>query len=248
MSRNFVSFCFAVFIFCQSVFIFGESRRFDVVIYGGTSAAVTAAVQVKKMGQSVIIVSPDKHLGGLSSGGLGFTDSGNTNTVGGLSREFYQRIYTAYQNEKAWRWQKMYEYANVGQGTKAMLHDDKTMWIFEPHVAEEVFDAWIVEQKIPVVRNAWLDRQNGVKKNGTKIISVTTLDGQTFEGKMFIDATYEGDLMATAGVDYHVGRESNNQYGETWNGNQVGILHHGHWFKKPVDPYIISGNPQSGRL
>ncbi|MDR2440602.1 MAG: FAD-dependent oxidoreductase [Planctomycetaceae bacterium] len=248
MSKRFFSFCFVVFFFCCSVIVFGESQQFDVVIYGGTSAAVTSAVQVKKMGQTVIIVSPDKHLGGLSSGGLGFTDSGNTSTVGGLSREFYQRIYTVYQNEKTWRWQKISEYTNLGQGTKAMLHDDKTMWIFEPHVAETVFDAWIEEHKIPVVRNTWLDRKNGVKKNGTQIVSMTTLDGQTFVGKMFIDATYEGDLMAAAGVDYHVGRESNDQYGETWNGNQVGTLHHGHWFKKPVDPYVISGDPKSGRL
>jgi hypothetical protein len=248
MSKKFVSIYFVVFSFCQLVFVFGEPQRFDVVIYGGTSAAVTSAVQVKKMGQSVIIVSPDKHLGGLSSGGLGFTDSGNTSTVGGLAREFYQRVYAFYQNEKTWQWQKMSDYANVGQGTKAMLHDDKTMWIFEPHVAETVFDAWVKEHNIPVIRNAWLDRKNGVKKNGTKIVSMTTLDGQTFEGKMFLDATYEGDLMAAAGVDYHVGRESNEQYGETWNGNQVGILHHGHWFKKPVDPYIIPGDPKSGRL
>ncbi|MDR3198433.1 MAG: FAD-dependent oxidoreductase [Planctomycetaceae bacterium] len=248
MSKIFISFCFVAVFFCYSVFVFGKAQQFDVVIYGGTSAAVTSAVQVKKMGQSVIIVSPDKHLGGLSSGGLGFTDSGNTGTVGGLSREFYQRIYAVYQNEKTWRWQKISEYTNVGQGTKAMLHDDKTMWIFEPHIAEAVFDAWIAEFDIPVVRNVLLDRRNGVKKTGTKIISITTLDGQTFAGKMFIDATYEGDLMAAAGVDYHVGRESNDQYGETWNGNQVGILHHGHWFKKPVDPYVISGDPKSGRL
>ncbi|MDR0609370.1 MAG: FAD-dependent oxidoreductase [Planctomycetaceae bacterium] len=248
MSKFFVSFCFAVFSFCQFVFVFGEPQRFDVVIYGGSGAAVTSAVQVKKMGLSVVIVSPDQHLGGLSSGGLGFTDSGNTDTIGGLAREFYQRIYAVYQNEKSWQWQKMSDYANVGQGTKAMLHNDKTMWIFEPHVAETVFDAWIEEQNIPVFRNAWLDRKSGVKKNGTKIVSITTLDGQTFEGNMFIDATYEGDLMAAAGVGYHVGRESNDQYGETWNGNQVGILHHGHWFKKPVDPYIIPGDPKSGRL
>jgi hypothetical protein len=226
---------------------------YDVVIYGGTCAAVTSAVQARKMGKSVVIVSPDKHLGGLSSGGLGFTDSGNTNTVGGLAREFYQRIYAAYQKEETWRWQKRNEYANVGQGTKAMLHDDKTMWIFEPHVAESVFDAWISEFEIPVIRNVRLDRQNGVKTvlqktGGTKIVSITTLDGQTFEGKMFIDATYEGDLMAAAGVEYHVGRESNDQYGETWNGNQVGTLHHGHWFKKPVDPYVVPGDPKSGRL
>ena len=90
MSKFFVSFCFAVFSFCQFVFVFGEPQRFDVVIYGGSGAAVTSAVQVKKMGLSVVIVSPDQHLGGLSSGGLGFTDSGNTATVGGLAREFYQ--------------------------------------------------------------------------------------------------------------------------------------------------------------
>jgi anaerobic glycerol-3-phosphate dehydrogenase len=208
MSKKFFSVLFlaAIVTITQSA---AKSFGYDIVIYGGTCAAVTSAVQAKKMGKSVIIVSPDKHLGGLSSGGLGFTDSGNTITVGGLSREFYQRIYAAYQNEKTWRWQKMDDYANVGQGTKAMLHEDKTMWIFEPHVAEAVFDAWVKELDIPVVRNVWLDRENGVKKNGTKIVAVTTLDGQTFEGKMFIDATYEGDLMAAAGVEYHIGRESN---------------------------------------
>ncbi|MDR3108733.1 MAG: FAD-dependent oxidoreductase [Planctomycetaceae bacterium] len=248
MSKNLASLCFTVLFFCQTVFIFGETQRFDVVIYGGTCAAVTAAVQAKKMGKSVVIVSPDKHLGGLSSGGLGFTDSGNTKTVGGLSREFYQRVYAVYQKDETWCWQKSTEYTNVGQGTKSMLHDDKTMWIFEPHVAEAVFDSWVAELKIPVVRDAWLDRKSGVKKNGAKIVSITTLDGQTFEGKMFIDATYEGDLLAAAGVEYHVGREANEQYGETWNGNQVGTLHHGHWFKKPVDPYIVSGDPKSGRL
>ncbi|MDR2863269.1 MAG: FAD-dependent oxidoreductase [Puniceicoccales bacterium] len=226
----------------------GEPQRFDVVIYGGTSAAVTAAVQADKMGKTVIVISPDSHLGGLSSGGLGFTDSGNTRTIGGLAREFYQRVYAAYQKDETWRWEKRAGYANVGQGTKAMLHDDKTMWIFEPHIAEGVFDAWIGERKIPVVRSALLDRQNGVKKDGTRIVSISTLDGQTFAGGVFIDATYEGDLMAAAGVDYHVGRESNKRYGETWNGNQVGVLHHAHFFKKPVDPYVIPGDPKSGRL
>ncbi len=227
---------------------FAAPEKFDVVIYGGTSAAVTTAVQVKKMGKSVVIVSPDKHLGGLSSGGLGYTDSGNTGTVGGLSREFYQRVYQVYRKDETWRWQKISEYANEGQGTRAMIHDDKTMWIFEPHVAEAVFDTWCDEMKIPVLRSVLLDREKGVKKNGTKITSITTLCGKTFEAPMFIDATYEGDLMAAAGVDYHVGREANRQYGETWNGNQVGVLHHGHWFQKPVDPYVVPGDPSSGRV
>ncbi len=223
-----------------------EPARYNVVVYGGTSAAVTTAVQVKKMGKSVVIVSPDKHLGGLTSGGLGFTDSGNTGSIGGLSREFYQRVYQVYQDEKAWKWQNKSEYANRGQGTKAMIHADKTMWIFEPHVAEQVYDAWAKELDIPVVRDAWLDRERGVKKDDAKIISITTLCGKTFEGGIFVDATYEGDLMAAAGVEYHVGREANSQYGETWNGNQVGILHHAHHFKRPVDPYVVPGDPGSG--
>ena len=221
---------------------------YDIVIYGGTSAAVTSAVQAKKMGKSVIIVSPDKHLGGMTSGGLGFTDSGNTGSIGGLSREFYHRIYLEYQKDETWKWQKMNEYGNQGQGTKAMLHDDRTMWIFEPHIAEKVFDDWIAELEIPVVREAFLDREKGVKKEGTRIISITTLDGKVYQGKMFIDVTYEGDLMAAAGVSYHVGRESNATYGETWNGNQFGLKHHGHYFKSPVDPYKTPGDTQSGLL
>lgn len=225
-----------------------ETYRYDVVVYGGTSAAVTTAIQVEKMGRTVAIVSPDKHLGGLSSGGLGFTDSGKTATVGGLSREFYRRIYAAYQKDETWKWQKNSDFANIGQGTKAMLHDDKSMWIFEPHVAEAVFDGWVAENRIPVFREVRLDRENGVKTDSKRIVSISSLCGKTFIGKMFVDATYEGDLMAAAGVSYHIGRESNELYGETWNGNQVGILHHAHWFQKPVDPYITPGKPESGLL
>ena len=221
---------------------------YDVVVYGGTSAAITAAVQVKKMGKSVIIVSPDMHLGGLTSGGLGFTDSGNVKAIGGLSREFYHRVYMEYQKPETWNWEKMEQYGNQGQGTKAMLHEDKTMWIFEPHVAEKILDAWITEMKIPVVRETFLNRETGVEKDGTRIKSITTLDGKTYKAKMFIDVTYEGDLLAAAGVKYAVGRESNSVYGETWNGNQFGVYQHGHYFKKPVDPYKIPGDSSSGLL
>ena len=113
------------------------------------------------------------------------------------------------------------------------------MWIFEPHVAEGVYEAWVKEMDIPIVRDAWLNRENGVRKQGSRIVSITTLDGETYEGAMFIDATYEGDLMAAAGVDFHVGRESNATYGETWNGVQTGVLHHRHHFgvlKTPISP------------
>ena len=221
---------------------------FDVVIYGGTAAAVTAAIQARKMGKSVVVVSPDKHLGGMTSGGLGFTDSGNTSAIGGLAREFYHRVWRYYQDDAVWKWQKREEYGNRGQGTAAMDDSARTMWTFEPHAAEQVFDTWISESGATVVRGAWLDRKRGVAKEGPRIVSIASLDGRTWRGRMFIDATYEGDLMATAGVRYHVGREANSAYGETWNGNQVGILHHAHWFRRPVDPYAVPGNPGSGLL
>lgn len=224
-------------------------RRADVIIYGGTSGAISAAVQVKKMGKSVIVVSPDKHLGGLSSGGLGFTDTGNKSVIGGLSREFYHRLYQHYQKPENWKWQKQSEYGNKGQGTPAMDGSNRTMWIFEPHAAEQVFEDFVKENGLTVYRDEWLDRSaKGVTKKGGKIQSFRTLSGNTYQGQMFIDATYEGDLMAAAGVSYHVGREANSVYGEQWNGVQTEVFQHGHHFKKPVSPYKVPGDPKSGLL
>lgn len=221
----------------------------DVVVYGGTCAAVTSAVQAKKMGKSVIIVSPDRHLGGLSSGGLGWTDTGNKAVIGGVARDFYHRIYLHYQKPEAWKQQSKAEYGNKGQGTEAMDGRNRTMWIFEPHAAEQVFEDYVKEFGIEVVRDEWLDRKKGVAKEGEKITAITTLSGKTYAGKMFIDATYEGDLMAAAGVDYHVGREANSVYGEEHNGVQVGVLHHHHHFGTlNLSPYKMPGDPKSGVL
>lgn len=223
----------------------------DLVIYGGTSAGVIAAVQAARMGKSAVIVCPDKHLGGLSSGGLGFTDTGDKSVIGGLSREFYQRVWKHYDSAKAWRWQERKDYGNKGQGTPAIDGAQRTMWIFEPHVAERVFEDFVREYKIPVHRDEWLDRASGVKKNGPRITAITMLSGKTYTGRMFMDATYEGDLLAAAGVEYHVGREANAVYGETWNGVQTGVLHHRHHFgvlKQPISPYIVPGDPASGVL
>ncbi|MFD2569695.1 FAD-dependent oxidoreductase [Spirosoma soli] len=224
-------------------------RRADVIIYGGTSAAVIAAVQVKKMGKSVLVVSPDKHVGGLSSGGLGFTDTGNKEVIGGLSREFYQRLYQHYQQDTSWKWQKRDEYGNKGQGTPAIDGNARTMWIFEPHAAEQVFEDFAKEYKITIYRDEWLDRSaKGIQKKAGAIQSFRTLGGTVYEGKMFIDATYEGDLMAAAGVRYHVGREASKVYNETHNGVQVGVFQHGHHFKTNVSPYVVAGDPKSGLL
>lgn len=225
-----------------------QAQQADIVIYGGTSAAIIAAVQAKKSGKSVIVVSPDTHLGGLSSGGLGFTDTGDKSVIGGLARDFYHRVYLHYQDTSAWKWEKQDAYGNKGQGTPAIDGDARTMWIFEPHVAEGIFEDYVAEYGLDVRRDEWLDRESGVAKQGGQIVSITTLSGNTYRGKMFIDATYEGDLMAAAGVSYHVGREANATYGEAWNGVQVGVLHHNHWFKSAISPYRVPGDSTSGLL
>ncbi len=220
----------------------------NVIIYGGTSAAVIAAVEVVKSGKKAIIVSPDTHLGGLSSGGLGYTDTGNKATIGGLSREFYHRVWLHYNDSNSWKWEKHEEYGNKGQGTPAMDGENRTMWIFEPHVAEKVFEDFISEYDIPVYRDEWLNRESGVVTKDGKVVSFTTLSGKTFKGKMFIDATYEGDLMASAGISYTVGREACSEYNEQWNGVQAGVYHHGHYFKSDISPYVIPNDSNSGLL
>jgi hypothetical protein len=249
---NFKSTLFLLFVIsifgCSPIKKSNPGFQADVVIYGGTSAAITAAVEIVKSGKTVIVVSPDKHLGGLTAGGLGYTDTGNKAVIGGLSREFYHRVWLHYNDSAAWVWQKQSEYGNKGQGTVAMDGENRTMWIFEPHVAEKVFEDFVAENNITIYRNEWLDRENGMVKKDGKIISFRTLSGKTFSGKIFMDATYEGDLMASAGVSYHVGREGTAQYNEQWNGVQTGVLHHHHWFDKPISPYKIPGDPSSGVL
>ena len=237
---------------CINKSVFANSKpkvyKADIIIYGGTSAAIIAAVEVVHSGKTVLVVSPDTHLGGLSSGGLGFTDSGNKSVIGGLSREFYHRIWLHYNDSAAWKWEKQSAFGNKGQGTVAMDGENRTMWIFEPHVAEQVFEELIRENNIRVLRNEWLDREKGVEKIKGKIVSIKTLSGKSFSGKMFIDATYEGDLMAAAGVSYVVGREACSVYNESYNGVQADIKERGHFFKDPIDPYQIPGRKESGLL
>ncbi len=212
----------------------------DLVIYGGTSAGISAAIQASRMDKSVVVVAPETHLGGLTSGGLGWTDSGRKEAVGGMARELYRRIKDHYDRPEAWTQQKPEQY-------RLYHRDDDAIWAFEPHVAEQVFEELVAEEKIPVVRDEWLDREHGVEKDGTRIVAIRTLSGKTYRGRMFLDATYEGDLMAAAGVSSTVGREANATYGETLNGVQT---HHAvsHQFELPVDPYRTPGDPSSGLL
>ncbi len=217
-----------------------QTPTYDVVIYGGTAAGVVAGVQARRMGKTALIVGPDVHLGGLTAGGLGWTDSGNKQVVGGISREFYQRIKKHYDDPKAWRQQRPQDYSHYRPQQDAM-------WVFEPHVAERLFEAFVKEYDIPVLRDRWLDRQQGVEKQSGRIVAITMLSGETFRGRIFIDATYEGDLMAAAGVGYHVGREANRVYGETLNGVQTRNAR-SHQFKNKISPYVVAGDASSGLL
>ena len=228
-------------------FVGGETFKRDVVVYGGTSAAISAAVQVKKMGKSVVVVSPDAHLGGLSSSGLGWTDSGRKEAIGGIARDFYHRVWRHYQSVESWKWQDMEDYGNRGQGAPSIDGDRRTMWIFEPKVAEEIFESWVKENEIEVLRGEWLDREKGIEKKDARLKSITTLSGNRFEGENFLDCTYEGDLMAAAEIGYFVGRESNKAFGETLNGVQIKRARK-HQFSGRVDPFVVEGDPSSGLL
>ncbi|MDZ7379353.1 MAG: FAD-dependent oxidoreductase [candidate division KSB1 bacterium] len=219
-----------------------QAETFDVVVYGGTSGGITAAIQTKVMGKSVVLIEPGRHLGGMTSGGLGATDIGNKAAIGGLSREFYRRVGQHYAQDSAWKWQKKGDFKSQRQTS-----GEQEMWLFEPHVAEQVYRDWLKEVGVTVVFGERLDLKNGVMKTGARITGIRMESGRTFVGKMFIDATYEGDLMAKAGVPYHVGREANSVYNETLNGVQVANATQ-HQFIKNVDPFVRKGDRTSGLL
>lgn len=214
----------------------------DVVIYGGTSAGVMAAVQVQCMGHSAILIEPSAHLGGLTSGGLGATDIGNKRAIGGLSREFYRRVYQHYTQPSAWTWEHSENYRSDRQ-----LSGEDTMWTFEPHVAEQIMRSFVREAGVTLVEGERLDLQQGVVRDGTRIVGLRMESGRQFHGQRFIDATYEGDLMAGAGVSFHVGREASSVYDESLNGVRTDQAKY-HQLQPNVDPYVTPRDPSSGLL
>ena len=232
-------------------------NTYDIVIYGGTSAGIAAAIQAKRMGKSVILIEPSARIGGLTTGGLGQTDIGNKQAIGGISREFYERIKTYYDDPDHWKWQKKEEYKDGGQ-TRTET-GESSMWTFEPSAALKVYKDFLQETEIEVVFNQKLERSIGVSKSGASITSIRMLSGKEYFGKVFIDATYEGDLMAAAGVSYTLGREPNRQYDETLNGVNTSLEDTtmsgmpsrntiNHNFVDGVDPFIIRGDSSSGLL
>jgi hypothetical protein len=213
-----------------------RADRVDVCIYGATASGVIASVTAKQLGRSVLLIEPGRHLGGMSSGGLGQTDFGNKAAIGGLSLDFYKRLGKEYGKSEA-------------------------VWSFEPSVAERVFRNFVQEHKVDVL---FEHRIVSAEKDGARIVRIVlerapplpngapsphALEGsrpRTIEASVFIDCTYEGDLMARAGVKYAIGRESVKTYGEPENGIRAKTPKH--QFPFPVDPYVKPGDPASGLI
>ena len=218
----------------------------DLVIYGATPAGISAAVQAKKMGLDAVLVEPTSRIGGLTTGGLGQTDIGNKSAFGGLARKFYQDVKAFYEHDSAWKFQNRDDYKPNGQSCWERGED--SMWTFEPSAALKVLESWERDNALSIVRNERLDRgPGGVEKRNGRIVAIRMESGRRFEARMFVDSTYEGDLMAAAGVSYVVGREANSVYGETISGIQRALMFH-HQIADGVDPYVKKGDPSSGLL
>ena len=218
----------------------------DLVIYGGTSAGVSAALQAKRMGISAVLLEPTGRIGGLTTGGLGQTDIGNKESFGGIAREFYAAVRKWYDDPAHWTRQTFEDYLPDGQCAETKLAD--TMWTFEPSAALAILEGWERDNGLRIVRHVRLDRgKGGVTVADGRIVSIRTEDGRVWTAKMFIDATYEGDLMAAAGVTYALGREGNAVYGETVDGIE---RRHAvsHQFFPGVDAYVKPGDRSSGLL
>ena len=219
-------------------------KTYDLVVYGSSPAAISTAVQAKRMGISCVVVSPDRRIGGLTTGGLGQTDIGNKSAFGGIALEFYRSVADYYRDEVNWKW------AKPSRANREALKNKDSMWTFEPSAALKILEGWEKRDGLDIRRGEYLDRGEGkVEVEGGRIKSIKTLSGNEYRGKMFVDATYEGDLMAAAGVSYTVGREANSVYGETISGNAPnapGARNHN--INDGVSAYVKPGDRSSGLL
>lgn len=225
--------------------IIGTEGSYDVVVYGASSAGITSAIAAKREGADVLLISQNNYVGGLTSSGLGATDIANKNVVGGITWEFYNRVYQYYQDESAWTSETSEEYFSDVDNAIYGGKDDalQMQWVFEPKVADMIFRRMLADDRVPVIFNEPIDLENGVSKAGGRITEIVSESGKKFSAKVFVDCSYEGDLMAEAGVTYTVGREANGEYGETMNG----ILPNDNEYQN-TSPYIVDGDPDSGLL
>jgi len=209
------------FLFLLALQLNAKTIETDICIYGGTSAGIISAVSADRLGKKALIIEPSNYLGGLSTSGLGETDIGNKFAVTGISRDFYRQL--------------------------GKYYGEFEMWKFEPHVALDIFNSYLKNTQIELIKKYELTsvfKCNGkIKEVEFSNTSNNSTDKIRVKAKMFIDATYEGDLMAKAGVSYMLGREDNTLYGETLNGVQ---LKEKHQFPDGISPYIVPNDSSSG--
>jgi hypothetical protein len=191
-----------------------EGGRADLVVYGGTASGVITAYSAAREGLHVILLEPGRHLGGMVTGGLSASDVANFHVIGGYARDFYRQAA-----------------AHYGQPTLE-THGD---WLSEPHVGEEIFQKMLADARVDVRFGERLKERTGVTRSGARIVSILTEDGSRWQAKIFADCSYEGELMAQAGVRSTWGRESAAEYGEDLAG--VRAVSTGHKFRWPLSAY-----------
>lgn len=226
-------------------------RRCDVLVVGATPAGLVCAIEAASRGANVVVLARDAVIGGMCAAGLGFSDTGRKEVVGGRAREFFERVWRWYERPEAWRHEARSAFGNRGQGTPALDGAARSMWLFEPSVARAVFEEWLGEAalggRVAIERGVALDRDRAPVRRGARLASVATTDGREFAADVFVDATYEGDLLALAGAPFVVGREARDVYGESLAGVQTAQATK-HQFPDGVDPYVVRGRPDSGLL
>lgn len=245
MKNKICIFIFSLFIHFS---VTADPKAYDICVYGETVAGISAAIQAARMGKSVVLVSKNNHIGGTTTSGLTATDMNRNQLVGGIAREFYQRIYAWYSNPAAWRNQDREEFFIASRHRTYTGKNDslKKQWVYESHVAEQILKEMLHENGVEVLYNERLDLSSNAVKRRSRIQRIRMESGLEIEAMVFVDATYEGDLMAKAGVSYVVGREGNKKYGETLNGIRPNhIIGKGN---QSIDPYRVEGDPSSGLL
>ena len=221
----------------------------DVVVYGETLAGISAAIQAARLGKSVVLLSTTTHLGGVATAGLTATDMNRSAVIGGIAREFYGHIYDHYLQPAAWRGDDRTDFFERSKkrtytGKNDALH---MQWVYESRIAEKILADMLQRAGVTVIRRRLLaETADAVELKDGRIIALLTTTGERYAGLAFIDASYEGDLMARAGVSHFIGRESNAAFGETMNGiRPAGLVGTP---TRSIDPWVRPGDPTSGLL
>lgn len=237
-----------IFTISKSSHAQDKQTSFDICVYGGSAAGVVSAIQGARLGKSVVLISKNQHLGGLVTSGLTATDMNRNDMVGGVAREFYQKIYAYYLNPSVWKNQNRDEFFEKSKKrTYTGKNDERKMqWVYESKVAEKIMMDMLREAGVELWFGERLKLKGAVKKKRSQITSIILQSGKSVSAKMFIDASYEGDLLSQSNVSYIVGRESNKTYDETLNGYRINYEQGTDL--TAIDPYVVKGDKSSGLL